>query len=95
MYKDGDLLLPEIFGQRKEFGNITNDITIDSNGIKTTKLNKYWVNERVYSSDLLFDPLDDLYGTLANFVFRVSVKGNIKSLGGGVHEVEISKALFI
>ena len=92
MYKEGDLALPKVFGQKIEFGNTTNDVTIDSNGMKTTKLDKYWVNERVYSSDLLLDPLDDLYGTLANFVFRVSVKGYIKSLGGGIYEVEISKA---
>ena len=32
-------------------------------------LDRYYINESVYSTSLINDPLDDLYGALGDFIF--------------------------
>ena len=77
MIQNKDLELPKLI-DIKRFGSFDNSkYRIDNDGYETTLLDKYHINEIVYSSDPLNDPLDDLYGALGDFIFRISPKGTI------------------
>ncbi len=87
-----DLKLPKIIGQSEEFGSFDNSkIRINEHGTKTTILDRYYINSVSFSSDMLNDSLDDLYGSLGNFAFRITPKGIITLLSNNVYRITYKK----
>lgn len=87
-----DLELPNIKGQSKEFGSFDNSVfRITKKGIKTTILDRYYINTMYYTSNITNDPLDDLYGALGNFAFRITPKGTITAIGNNKYRIKYEK----
>ena len=92
MVQNKDLELPKSI-EIKKFGSFDNSkYRIDNDGYETTLLDRYYINEKVYSTDLINDPLDDLYGALGDFTFKITPKGIIETINTkGIYKVTYQK----
>lgn len=87
-----DLELPNTLGQSTNFGSFDNSVfRVTKKGLKTTILDRYYINTLYYTSDTVDDPLDDLYGALGNFSFRITPKGTITSIGKNKYCIKYEK----
>ena len=93
MIQNKDLKLPSIDVKNvKKFGSFDNSkYRIDNDGYETTLLDRYYINESVYSTSLINDPLDDLYGALGDFIFRISPKGTIEFYSDETYKITYQK----
>ncbi|MGB5817859.1 MAG: DUF6402 family protein [Saonia sp.] len=79
--------LPTVEGETKAFGNFS--LTILS-GETLPLIEKFYYKSVQYDYSILFDPLDDLNGTLANFNFRIAAQGFL-SLESGIVYINVNK----
>lgn len=89
--KKRDLDLPIIVNSSKEFGYFDNSVfRMNNENIKTTLLDRYYINEVPFVGSTS-DNLDDLYGAVGNFIFRITPKGIITYLGYDKYKVQYSQ----
>lgn len=91
MISNNDTQLPKLL-EIKHFGKFDNSQYRNNNkGVETTLLDRYHINEIVSSSSILNDPLDDLYGALGHFIFRITPKGTITYFGQSKYKISYQK----
>lgn len=91
MISNGDLILPKDFMKISNFNFFNNNVLRkkDDNQF-TTLLDRYYVNEISYKSSLM-DSLDDLYGSLGDFLFRITPAGYIAYIGKNIFQIRYKK----
>lgn len=91
MIQNKDVVLPQILGIGNSFGSFSNrQIRFNNEGVKTTLLDRYNINELSYMSSI-GDPLDDLYGTLGNFILRITPSGIIYYMSNDTYRINYKK----